>query len=545
MRWVLVLVALGTVRLSAQQCGTGGISGIQPSPAYFDGTHGSSTIPASGGSFPVSVDTGNSSNCSWTVSTSASWITPSTQGGNGSGSFNLVVATNTTNTSRSATLVMTDEWTIPITQQAAVCTLALPSTSAGAVVGGGAASFTLQTNCSWNAYSNNAWITVAAQTNGTGNGSVPYTVAANGCVAGRSGSITVGAGSLSPAQTNNPSGNFTINQDGSPNNLGLSPTTATVSAAGGQGSVALTTGSGCPWTAYVDQTWLQIVFGGSGSGSGTISYNIPVNTGPARTANIHVGAQTFTLTQAGAAAPVPQLTAVVNAASYAVGPIAPGEVVALGGTALGPAQPVGAQLASNGQSITTTLGGVQVMFDGKYPAALTYVSDRQLNAIAPYEIAGEDSTQIIVQYGGATSAAFTAQVEAAAPGIFSLDFNGLGNGAILDQDYSVNGNLHPATRGSWVMIYCTGGGVTVPASTDAALTPAANTLAFYPAQVTVTIGGIASPSVAYAGGAPGAVAGLVQINAQVPPNVTPGSNVPVVVQIGSWQSQAGVTMVVQ
>ena len=62
--------------------------------------------------------------------------------------------------------------------------------------------------------------------------------------------------------------------------------------------------------------------------------------------------------------------------------------------------------------------------------------------------------------------------------------------------------------------------------------------------VTVTIGGI-SAQVQYAGGAPGAVAGLTQINAVVPANAPTGPSVPVVIQIGTWQSQAGVTMAVQ
>jgi uncharacterized protein (TIGR03437 family) len=48
----------------------------------------------------------------------------------------------------------------------------------------------------------------------------------------------------------------------------------------------------------------------------------------------------------------------------------------------------------------------------------------------------------------------------------------------------------------------------------------------------------------YAGGAPGAIAGLTQINAQIPAGVTPGAAVQVVVQIGVWKSQTGVTIAV-
>ena len=60
----------------------------------------------------------------------------------------------------------------------------------------------------------------------------------------------------------------------------------------------------------------------------------------------------------------------------------------------------------------------------------------------------------------------------------------------------------------------------------------------------VTIGGVAD-TVSYSGAAPSLIAGLTQINAQVPAGVTPGTKVPVVVTIGTWQSQSGVTMAVQ
>jgi len=56
---------------------------------------------------------------------------------------------------------------------------------------------------------------------------------------------------------------------------------------------------------------------------------------------------------------------------------------------------------------------------------------------------------------------------------------------------------------------------------------------------------VSGQDIQYAGGAPGAVAGLTQINAQVPASVTPGSAVPLVVQIGTVQSQTGITIAVQ
>lgn len=535
MRWVLILFAVGKL---AAQCAD------PPTPQYFDGTNGSSVVPAAGGTYTVFVD--SPGNCpAWTVSTTASWITLSQSSGQGPSSFSFTVPANTTNVARQSVIKLSGNWNLPVAQAAAICTLALSPSSAAGAVSGGTSSFAVQTACDWNAYSYVSWITVPASTNGTGNGAVNYTLAGNPCTYTRSGSITIGAGSVYSSNSNNPVTGFTVSQNGSATNLTFSPQTASVSAAGGPGSVTINTGNGCTWSYYTDSSWIQIVNPGTGSGTGPIGYNIANNVGLPRSGHIYVSNQAFTISQAGISTPVPQLSAVVNSASYAIGAIAPGEVISLGGTAIGPSTGLSAQLTANGQSIVNNLGGVQVLFDNKYAAALTYVAAGQINAIVPYEVGGQTSTQITVSYQGTSSNAFTAQVQPAAPAIFTLDFTGAGQGAILNQDYSLNGKSYPAPRGSTVMIFCTGTGPTSPASTDGAITAATLPLpALLLQPISVTIGGI-SAQVTYSGPAPGAVAGLTQINAVVPSNAVTGSNVPVTIQIGNWQGQAGVTMVVQ
>ena len=63
------------------------------------------------------------------------------------------------------------------------------------------------------------------------------------------------------------------------------------------------------------------------------------------------------------------------------------------------------------------------------------------------------------------------------------------------------------------------------------------------ATVKVTIGG-QTANVNFAGGAPGSVAGVIQVNAQIPSGITVGAAVPVVVQVGTSNSQPGVTIAV-
>jgi len=55
--------------------------------------------------------------------------------------------------------------------------------------------------------------------------------------------------------------------------------------------------------------------------------------------------------------------------------------------------------------------------------------------------------------------------------------------------------------------------------------------------------------VSYAGTSPGAVAGLVQVNAIIPPTVRSGASIPITVSVGSAaaarRSQIGVTLAVK
>ena len=84
----------------------------------------------------------------------------------------------------------------------------------------------------------------------------------------------------------------------------------------------------------------------------------------------------------------------------------------------------------------------------------------------------------------------------------------------------------------------------MPALADGAILDPVNTP--YPAltqPVSVTIGGLAA-TVTYAGAAPGAIAGLTQINARMSATVAAGDAVPVEVRVGGVPSQAGVTLVV-
>jgi trimeric autotransporter adhesin len=230
--------------------------------------------------------------------------------------------------------------------------------------------------------------------------------------------------------------------------------------------------------------------------------------------------------------------AVVNAASNVSSSVSPGEIVVLYGSNLGPAQLVSAALGPDGL-YDARLAATTVSFNG-IPASLIYTSANQVAAIVPYEVLAA-TAEVTVGYQGQTAAA-SVFVAASAPGIFTLNASGKGQAAALNQDTSINGPSAPAKTGDVISLYLTGEGQTSPGGVDGK--PGA---APYPKPnlpVIATIGG--QPAmVEYAGGASGEVAGVMQLNVQIPAGVQSSDAVPVIVQIGGASSQPGLTIAVR
>jgi glucose/arabinose dehydrogenase len=146
------------------------------------------------------------------------------------------------------------------------CTYAIAPTSQSFGAGGGSStiSVTAGTGCGWTAAPNASWLHVTSGSSGSGNGSVGYSVDANTLSSPRSGTLTVA------------SQMFTVNQAAAPVSCTytIAPTRATFASAGGAGSVTVTTGAGCPWTAASADTWITVTGGASGNGTGTVTYSV-------------------------------------------------------------------------------------------------------------------------------------------------------------------------------------------------------------------------------------------------------------------------------
>ena len=233
------------------------------------------------------------------------------------------------------------------------------------------------------------------------------------------------------------------------------------------------------------------------------------------------------------------LKVVQNAASYSGGPIAPGEVITLFGDNIGPGALTTSQKNADG-TVASSLAGTSVLFDSA-AAPLLYVSATQLGAVVPYGVSGKNSVQVSVSVNGELSNSLVLNVAGAAPGIFTQDASGSGAGAILNQDSSLNTAAQPADRGSVVSIYATGGGFLIPSLLDGTIV--SNVLGKPVGAVTVSIGN-EDAEVLYAGAAPGLISGMLQINARVPADLSPGF-ASVVVRVGGAASQGGVSLAVR
>ena len=235
----------------------------------------------------------------------------------------------------------------------------------------------------------------------------------------------------------------------------------------------------------------------------------------------------------------PSIAMVANAASYFPA-VSPGELIAIFGSNLGPATPAGLQVDASG-SVATTIADTQVLFSG-VASPMIFASASQVNAVVPFG-AATGTTQVQVQYQGQSSTSFPVTVVPAAIGILSASSNGVGQAVAANQDGTLNSPLNPAAPGSVVSFLATGAGQWSPAGVDGAIVGSGD-LPHPILPVHATVGGQPA-EVQYAGGAPGIVEGVIQVNLLIPAASQTGAAVPLVLQVGDSVSQPGITLAIQ
>jgi uncharacterized protein (TIGR03437 family) len=238
----------------------------------------------------------------------------------------------------------------------------------------------------------------------------------------------------------------------------------------------------------------------------------------------------------------------VHAASYqgtffpdlAGSSIAPLEILTLFGDDVGPASLTSGSLDSSGR-MNTRAGDTRILFDG-VAAPIIYASANQTSVVAPAAVGGRTAITIAVERNGTLGAGITFGAAATIPGLFTANASGLGPVAALNQDGSINSAARPAEKGTVVALYGSGAGSMDRNLIDGEIMGA--DLARPKAPVFVRFS--KQPGqIFYAGSAPFAVNGALQINVQVPTDLALSGEVPIQLMIGNWASPPGTTIFVK
>ena len=272
-------VAIGGQTLDVVQEGLTCQFDLQPDSQKLDADGGT-------GSFAVEGPIG----CNWTPAASNDWITI-TDGGNrtANGSVNFRIPPNTGANREGSITVGGQVFAIlqGALQGTAECRFQLSATnrSFGGASGTGTVTVTGPRSCSWTASANVPWISLTDGTSGSGNGTVSFAVHAN-LGASRNGVLTIGGQRYAVTQLQAECSNS------------ISPAGQTFAAAGGQGTMTISTNSICTWNTSDVPAW---VTGMPSSGTGTqeIAFTVEPNQGPDRSAAIILGGQSFAVSQAG------------------------------------------------------------------------------------------------------------------------------------------------------------------------------------------------------------------------------------------------------
>ena len=494
---------------------------------------------ANGGDYTFTV-LASTSNCDRTPATNNSdWVTVSfgQSGGGLSSSVGYTVKPNLSPTPRTGSITVsavsngvTTSANFSITQAGAACTYGF-SPSSASVPAKNVVGFTVAVNtkCSWTVTSPVDWLTVSMNGPFLGNASFAVNVADNPGTTFRRAALLVNDQMIQ------------IQQSGVTCAFGVTPPSPLkIDSPGGSASFTITTDPACSWTASSAASWISVP-AGTNSGPGAVAVTVAANSAPqSRTATLTVAGQQISISQAGVGI-LFTAAAIQNAASFAGGALSPGEIFVLYGTGLGPSALQTLLTTPDGKSITTSLGNTRVLFDG-VPSPMIYSSSTQVSAIVPFAVQ-PGAAHVTVEYLGVPSTPITMNVLAATPGIFTISQTGTGQGAVQNQDYSINGPGNAETAGRYLTVYWTGGGVLNPVPADGKLVTSPLPVVTFP--MSATIGGV-SASIAYSGAVPTLVPGILQTNILIPANAPKGDAIPLLLQVGdSYSTQAGITVAIR
>jgi Putative binding domain, N-terminal/Viral BACON domain len=239
---------------------------------------------AAGGAGTLTVTANR--DCQWNAAASGNWIQLGTQSsGQGNATVSFSVTANPDPAQRRGAITLGDQQ-VAISQDGAGCNFTVFPLNETVSPQGERRTIHVTVNsaqCSWSARTETQWLTILEGSQGSGSGQVVYEVQRT-TGPSRGGELTV-------------AGQRVIVMQAIGCSLAIGPTSQTVSASGGSGTINISTAAGCPWSAQSDAEWISITSARSGTGSGTVTFDVGPWDGPRRTGTLRVGSQAFTVTQ--------------------------------------------------------------------------------------------------------------------------------------------------------------------------------------------------------------------------------------------------------
>ena len=256
--------------------------------AFVVGTNVVTNINVAAGVSTNVVGIATRVDCPWSAISNTNWL-HTTSSGPGTGTVRYTVDDNNDCSARSGIISVGDQtFTVMQVAGSGSYRFAVSQTNVDASAGSGSVGLTAGIDCPWSVTNQANWLTITNGQSGTGSGAIRYTFDANPDGLSRTGTIAV------LNQT------FSIIQKSATCTDAFAPTNdVNFAVSGGTGSVDVLTLTGCVWNATSQASWLTIISGQSGTGSGTVSYVVADNSGNCtnRSGTLSVGGQTNTVTQ--------------------------------------------------------------------------------------------------------------------------------------------------------------------------------------------------------------------------------------------------------
>lgn len=273
-------ITVGGVAVNITQSGVSTTcqAGVTPTVVNLSGSAASDSVA-------VTAPAG----CGWSASSPVAWLSITTTTGSGAGWASFRADANPSSSARSAAVTIAGQ-SVTFTQagRGSACATTVGSTAVqvGSALTTTSIAVTAPHNCTWTGASGVSWITVTGAT-GIGSGGVSVTVADNPSGSSRTGQLTVDGRTV------------WVTQDarGDRCSVSVTPASHAIESGSAGGFFEVTAAPDCAWESRTNASWLTIIEGGSGIGTGRIAFRPSGAPGTRRTATIVINDKTLTVTQ--------------------------------------------------------------------------------------------------------------------------------------------------------------------------------------------------------------------------------------------------------